>query len=352
MTLLMRLISILAIIFLFPIFIWVVSDLLTFTPSSDYTVASDYIPNFQSKWPVKVPSPVYNETLGFGRLYCINLPRRTDRKDAMQLMALATDISLKFISAIDGKDIDTKALIGHPDRKLDSEDTPEGFWGCWRSHLNALNDFLDSGLETALILEDDIDWDVHLKDNLSKASKAIKEMELERHADLRHAEHRPYGSTWDIIYLGSCFEGSPDDYKKWPHRVYPDPSVPEKSKISGSFFSIIEGFSNNPDGMRLIMQARGPVCSFGYAITRLGAIKLVYYLGTEPLRTALDVHMSILIRGGGLKGYTAVPPIFAPWRSGQQGRDSDLREDVGTGNYDIKDGIRAYLGEWLEKQNP
>ncbi|OLL23797.1 Procollagen galactosyltransferase 1 [Neolecta irregularis DAH-3] len=96
-------------------------------------------------------SSVYNETLGFGRIYCTNLPHRTDRRDAMQLNSIMSGISVEFIDGVYGDKIDNRALVGHPDRNM-PEGEKDGVWGCWRGHLNALNAFLDSGLEAILPL--------------------------------------------------------------------------------------------------------------------------------------------------------------------------------------------------------
>jgi GR25 family glycosyltransferase involved in LPS biosynthesis len=43
--------------------------------------------------------------------------------------------------------------------------------GCWRSHVNAWKHMLESGVETALILEDDADWHVNIKEQMSLLSQ-------------------------------------------------------------------------------------------------------------------------------------------------------------------------------------
>jgi len=71
------------------------------------------------------------------------------------LISSTSDVTISHtISAVRGEDIASKArpyveTVG----KLDSP-----HWGSWRSHLDALKYVVDNRIETALIIEDDIDW--------------------------------------------------------------------------------------------------------------------------------------------------------------------------------------------------
>lgn len=96
-----------------------------------------------------------NSTLGFGATILISLPERSDRRDAVSLIASTTGISISHtVSAVRGEDIAAKARpYGKAVGTLD-----EPHWGSWRSHLDALKYVVDNNLETALILEDDVDW--------------------------------------------------------------------------------------------------------------------------------------------------------------------------------------------------
>lgn len=38
------------------------------------------------------------------------------------------------------------------------DDVDDAHFGSWRSHMNALKYIVDNDIETALILEDDVDW--------------------------------------------------------------------------------------------------------------------------------------------------------------------------------------------------
>jgi hypothetical protein len=52
-----------------------------------------------------------NQTLGFEKIFVINLPFRTDRRDALELMAAATDMKLDFSRAVKGEEVEGVALV-------------------------------------------------------------------------------------------------------------------------------------------------------------------------------------------------------------------------------------------------
>lgn len=52
-----------------------------------------------------------NQTLGFEKIFVINLPFRTDRRDALELMAAATDMKLDFSRAVKGEEVEEVALV-------------------------------------------------------------------------------------------------------------------------------------------------------------------------------------------------------------------------------------------------
>lgn len=77
---------------------------------------------------------VHNETLGFQEIFVINLPERTDKRDAMSLVSALTDIKLTWTSAIRGSNVPDKALPLGVDRK----GWRDGGIGSWRSQMNVI----------------------------------------------------------------------------------------------------------------------------------------------------------------------------------------------------------------------
>lgn len=77
---------------------------------------------------------IHNETLGFQKIFVINLPERTDKRDALSLVSTLTDIKLTWTNAIRGSSVPDKALPLGVDRK----GWRDGGIGSWRSQMNVI----------------------------------------------------------------------------------------------------------------------------------------------------------------------------------------------------------------------
>ena len=67
-----------------------------------------------------------------------------------------------------------------------------------------------------LIIEDDTDWDVTVKDQMRRYAKAVRDFTAAPLSDLS-----PYGASWDVLWVGHCGEASRMGVRR--HR-YTDPS--------------------------------------------------------------------------------------------------------------------------------
>lgn len=105
---------------------------------------------------------IHNSTLGFADIYLINLPGRTDKLDAFRLLASVTNLSYTVVAGVDGSTIQHIAWPGF------YKEGRESNIGSWRAHMNAVASILDNRLSSALIIEDDADWDVNLKTQLTR----------------------------------------------------------------------------------------------------------------------------------------------------------------------------------------
>lgn len=77
---------------------------------------------------------IHNETLGFEKIFVINLPERADKRDALSLVSALTDIKLTWTSALRGTSVPDKALPLGVDRK----GWRDGGIGSWRSQINVI----------------------------------------------------------------------------------------------------------------------------------------------------------------------------------------------------------------------
>lgn len=77
---------------------------------------------------------IRNETLGFNKIFVVNLPERTDKRDALSLVGALTNIKLTWTSAIRGTSVPDKALpLG-----IDRAGWRDGGIGSWRSQINII----------------------------------------------------------------------------------------------------------------------------------------------------------------------------------------------------------------------
>jgi GR25 family glycosyltransferase involved in LPS biosynthesis len=139
-----------------------------------------------------------NSTLGFDKIYVINLKRRKDRRDI--LIKENPEIDFTFIEAVDGKEITTvelqkQGLVGSsffdPTGMLTT-----GIFACALSHKKAWDQALKDGVENALFLEDDIFFVTPFIEN-SKLTPIYKEI-LKEQNDI----------DWDIVQYGKKTEQS------------------------------------------------------------------------------------------------------------------------------------------------
>jgi hypothetical protein len=105
--------------------------------------------------PQREAHPTHNATLGFGAIVLISLPERTDRRDGVSLLTSFSGVRITHtVDAVKGADVVKKARpYGQARDKLD-----DGYFGSWRSHMDALKYIVDNRIESALLIEDDVDW--------------------------------------------------------------------------------------------------------------------------------------------------------------------------------------------------
>ncbi|KAF2706799.1 glycosyltransferase family 25 protein [Pleomassaria siparia CBS 279.74] len=143
---------------------------------------------------------IVNSTLGFEKILVLNLPFRTDRRDAMTLAAATSNMKLEFVDGVTGDSIRNSAYPPPEENiKLSA-----GIRGSWRTHMNALQRIVNQNLTTALIFEDDVDWDVRIRPNLQRfalASRFLSEHDNVRLTPAKYPiDYRPNPETADTTF--------------------------------------------------------------------------------------------------------------------------------------------------------
>ncbi|EJP61725.1 LPS glycosyltransferase [Beauveria bassiana ARSEF 2860] len=260
-----------------------------------------------------------NETLGFEKIFYISMPHRQDRQDSMTMLATSTNIRLILQNGVDGNTIHEKA------RPKGSQGLRPEQLGCWRSHANVWRTIINERIETAIILEDDADWDVRVHDIFQTLSLQMRKRTAREGEPRSHEAHAPYGLDWDLLYVGTCWNINPE-VRPVPH-IYQDTNAPNSTEMSYAYQKELEywGASSSEEArVRVIAPSWYPVCTVGYAVTLQGAQKLLYTVGNEKgLNGPVDLAMISRIQSGHLKSFTVVPPLVTPWKTGTTS-DSDI----------------------------
>lgn len=297
---------------------------------------------------------IHNATLGFEKIFVVNLPERADKRDALSLVSALTDIKLTWTSALRGTSVPDKALpLG-----VDRNGWRDGGIGSWRSQMNVIRtlvfqlfflggfpslpplsvrlfigqntrtdtrsrcSMVEENISSALILEDDADWDVSLKDQLAAIAHgtrilldmahnepaiASKLTPAQRRLDELHSAHSPYGHGWDLLWLGHCGE-------TFPERIPGHHEIHDRSSARYTYYAMeddetlpadpgdvteswISGDLARHRGTRWVHFSGGPTCSQAYALSQSGARKVLLALSVGgTLVEQLDNAMSLLCR--------------------------------------------------------
>ncbi|KAG5931109.1 hypothetical protein E4U53_001945 [Claviceps sorghi] len=263
----------------------------------------------------------------FEDIFVVGLPSRSDRRDGMTLTAALSEISIKFVNGVKGEEVSEKAVpVPENGQHLEGPSL-----GSWRGHMDAIQEVVRRNLSSALILEDDVDWDVRIREQLrdfALSSRALiqplRRGQPGRYADPTYphpadgapgeASHldfynlprtvepalTPYGDSWDVLWLGHCGMSFPfaDNPTMAKARVVrpDDVSVPPKKDLwsLNQPFGLLDEY---PAHTRVVHHAQEGVCSLAYAVSRRGARSMLRDLALQPATDAFDILLRFYCEG-------------------------------------------------------
>ncbi|KAI0149511.1 glycosyltransferase family 25 protein [Xylariaceae sp. FL1272] len=306
-----------------------------------------------------------NDTLGFENIFVINLPSRRDRRNSMAIAGELSQLSFEFVDGFTGGNYETQLVLKQHDRgKPPERKGADGAQGSWASHISVVERVVNEGLGSALVLEDDIDWDVRLKMQMSVFAAAArlwqsgtsvrqdKESLSHKKAGGRHdvqllSPHlqptnldKIYGENWDVLWLGHCGADLPPSSN--PIITVPsDMTVPQRKHLKPHPFALHDKLANEyPAHTRVIHAVERNVCSLAYAVSARGARKLAKGFREEGYRQQWDLMLRDICMGkdereGTRRGeeeldlvcLTVQPPLFSHRFGGDTG--SDIRGQGG-----------------------
>jgi hypothetical protein len=161
-----------------------------------------------------------------------------------------------------------------------------------RDHLFMLvRRFLASGLETMLLLEDDADWELDIRDLLAPEGNIATGIRNSTNATQDLMAY-PYGREWDLLWLGHCgFESMrPNDTV-----VMDDPGTLPLEQLKGILGQA--HYKTMANHTREVHTRVAAMCTFGIGISRLWAetfLANVHRGGTK----GVDYSTHIKCKGG------------------------------------------------------
>jgi hypothetical protein len=244
----------------------------------------------------------------FGSVIAVSR-QQSPRRDGLLLAANITeiDISIPAQPAWTPDDI-SNLRAGHVST------ITRGSALAWLGHLNALRAFLNSSSSTALIIEDDVDWDIHLRTTQIPATASAFRALTSNFSPYILNSDNYWGNTsaWDIMWLGTCNERFLPNALRHPSLTYTDPTLPPLDKLDPQTAEFLASF-NIPSHTRLLHPTVFPLCTFGYALTRSAAHRLLNDIAAREAEggtTAYDVRVLEACRDLGMRCWSVAPELM------------------------------------------
>lgn len=168
------------------------------------------------------------------------------------------------------------------------------------AHLDLLKFVIALEFSSALIVEDDVDWDINLKDQMRLISTNVRTLTQTGDHDAS-----AFGPHWDVLWLGNCGERTDD--AEGLHLDFEDETrIPTEAYAGWAKQFLRNGVK---EGNRRVQEALNPVCSFGYGVTKDSAQKILSLLA-KGADEAFDVALQHQCTSGALKCIVVFPEVM------------------------------------------
>jgi hypothetical protein len=179
-------------------------------------------------------------------------------------------------------------------------------------------------IQSAMILEDDADWDVTIKAQMTEFARGTRYLQKSS-----GPTHSPYGDGWDILTTGHCGlenkVGKNQDY--WVTKD--DPTVVTPKQREWQRNPNLSPSALNGKYSRLVFSPHALACAASYAISLPGAARMLYDQAILPNAQGIDSSLSAFCRkqeyghSSCLATYPMITGVHLP--AGDMARDSDRR---------------------------
>ncbi|KAI4210437.1 MAG: hypothetical protein LQ351_006729 [Letrouitia transgressa] len=175
-------------------------------------------------------------------------------------------------------------------------------------------------ISTALVLEDDADWDVSLKDQLMDFATGARYI-----SGTTSTPRSPYGDDWDLLWLGHCSAQQIDSDKRH-FVIHNDPTVPPPAhRVNYNAVPDLTkmGYDNST---RIVFRANNGVCLYSYALSYRGARKMLRWQAKIKKFEPIDIGVGHQCRDDpDFKCVAVYPQLIDTHKGpGRKSRDSDI----------------------------
>ena len=176
-------------------------------------------------------------------------------------------------------------------------------------------------LATAIVMEDDADWDVSFRSQLEYIALGSQTL-LNTPKDT--VPDSPYGDGWDLIWLGHC-ASQPDDGDNRRFVMKNDPTVtPLRHRTNYGGTPDMSPYDNST---RIMYFSKGSTCTYSYALSLHGARKMLKWLSMDIYSGPIDfgLHDMCSKKERGFKCLGVFPQIIADHKpAGAGNKDTDI----------------------------
>ncbi|KAJ0422252.1 hypothetical protein BJY00DRAFT_79866 [Aspergillus carlsbadensis] len=261
-------------------------------------------PENHSQGPELIPSgpdAAANSTLGFEAILALS-PFPSWRTTGLLAAAHYTglDIRIPPQPPIHPEMIDAFAALGPPEARHPNH----GSALAWVAHLDLIKHVVQSNYETALILEDDVDWDISIREEMVAIAEAVRQL-----THTKKGEAAPYGKDWDVLWVGLCAETWDKDFET----VYVDD---ETACPASKYVGLAKGPMDRLGGsrpQRVVFHSGAPICTFAYALSREGAKNVLLDVGAGK-DEAFDIALMNGCRERNLTCISVMPELFRHYK--------------------------------------
>jgi len=254
-----------------------------------------------------------NSTLGFGQIIAVSTKTSPNRA-TLELSAELNGLKISIPDQPQWTEDDISRLKSKKNSTLS-----RGSAMAWLGHLNALKWFLTQPYETALIIEDDVDWDIHIRSHQIPLTARAFHALLSRDVPPEKAPPRPSTSNfwpptkfWELLYLGHCGDFfTAKNLSGLKHTMFPDPTMSAPKGLHVDTQKFLRPLPVPPKH-RMVHKSVFPLCSFAYAVSRATARKILRDLSHEvdAGTMAYDVRILEACKALGWDCWSVNPELF------------------------------------------